>query len=109
VDKDGSYQGQGRKLGLQGADVASANDITLGLGNYFDITGATEIQRILGTGWTAGSVVILQFDSNPNVKHGTAAGSGYYGLQLDGGVDFAATAGDTLQLVFDGAWWRQVE
>jgi hypothetical protein len=97
----------GRFLGAQGADIASANDITLGNGNYFDITGTTEIRRILGTGWTAGSRVVLQFDSTPTVKHGIAAGSSYYGFQLAGGIDFTADAGDTLSLVFDGAWWRQ--
>lgn len=108
IDKDGSYQGTGRQLGSQGADVTAANDITLGLGNYFDITGATEIQRILGTGWTVGSKVILQFDGAPLIKHGTAAGSSYYGFKLAGGVDFQASADDTLVLVFDGAWWREI-
>lgn len=105
---DGSARFDGRILGAQGADVTAANDITLGNGNYFDVTGATEVQRILGTGWTAGSLVTLQFDSNPNVKHNTAAGAGYYGLQLAGAGDFAASAGDTLTLRFDGAWWREV-
>lgn len=98
----------GRYLGTQGVDVASAADITLGNGNYFDITGTTETQRILGTGWTAGSIVTLQFDASVTVKHNTAAGSSYFGLQLAAGADFNATAGDVLMLVFDGAWWREV-
>jgi len=96
-----------RFQGAKGADVVAANDITLGNGNLFDITGATEVQRILGTGWQAGSEVTLQFDANPNVKHNTAAGGGYYGLQLAGAADFAASAGDTLTLLFDGDWWRE--
>lgn len=104
----GSARFDGRILGAQGADVTAANDITLGNGNYFDLTGATEVQRILGTGWTAGSIVTLQFDANPNVKHNTAAGGGYYGFQLAGAGDFAASAGDTLTLRFDGAWWREI-
>jgi hypothetical protein len=108
IDIDGSFYSDGRKLGTQGSDVTAANDITLGLGNYFDITGATEVQRILGTGWTDGSLVVLQFDSNPNVKTGVTAGSSYYGFKLAGAVDFAATAGDTLTLVFDGGWWREL-
>lgn len=108
LDTNGNFYTIGRKLGFQGVDVASANDITLGNGNYFDITGTTEVQRILGTGWTAGSIITLQFDASVNIKHGTAAGSDYYGLQLAEGADFAATAGDTLMLVFDGAWWREI-
>jgi len=96
-----------RLLQKQSADVASANDITLVDGNYIDITGATEVQRILGTGWIAGSIVVLQFDSNPQVTHNTAAGGGYFGIQLAGAGNFSATAGDTLTLVFDGAWWRE--
>lgn len=99
---------RGRVLGNQGADIASANDMTLTVGNYFDITGSTEVQRILGTDWTAGTQVILQFDAAPLVKHGTAAGASYYGFQLAGAADFQASAGDTLMLVFDGAWWREV-
>ena len=98
----------GRLQGDKGGDVASANDITLGTdGNYFDITGTTEMQRILGTGWQAGSVIILQFDGSVQVTHNTAAGSSYFGFQLSGAGNFSATAGDTLQLVFDGAWWRE--
>ena len=108
VDKDGSTQGQGRILGKKGADVTAANDMTLILGNYFDITGATECQRILGTGWTAGSIITLQFDAAPLVKHGTAAGTGYFGFKLAGASDFQASADDTLTLVFDGAWFREI-
>ena len=97
-----------RTLGFQGVDVASANDITLTKGNYFDITGAVEMQRILGTGWTAGTTIILQFDGAPLVKHNTAAGAGYFGIKLASSTDFAATADDVLMLVFDGAWWREI-
>lgn len=104
----GYVQPASRVLGKQGADVASGNDITLGGGNYFDITGTTEVQRILGTGWTAGSIITLQFDGSVTVKHGTAAGSSYYGFQLAGAADFSATAGDTLVLIFDGAWFREI-
>lgn len=95
----------GRYLGRQGSDVTAANDITLGTGNYFDITGATQINTIASTGWSAGSFVTLQFDSNPTVKNATA-GTGAQ-LALAGG-DFSASAGDTLSLVYDGTVWREV-
>lgn len=95
----------GRILGKQGADVASANDVTLGNGNYFDVTGTTQINTIAATNWTLGSVVILQFDGAVTVANNTA-GTGAKVL-LAGGVDFAATANDTLTLVYDGVTWRE--
>jgi hypothetical protein len=108
IDKDGSIYSVGRKLGYQGSDVASANDITLGLGNYFDLTGVTDVQRILGTGWTAGTVITLQTDGAIKIVNNTAAGGGYYGFQLAGSANFEMTAGDTLTVVFDGAWFREI-
>lgn len=108
ADFDSNVQVTGRVLETQGADVTAANDITLGQGNYFDITGTTQINRMLGTNWTAGALVTLQFDSTPTVKHNEAAGSSFFGFQLAGAADFVASAGDTLTLRFDGAWWREV-
>lgn len=96
-----------RTMGKQGADVASANDTTLSQGNYFDITGNTTINGIASAGWTAGSVVVLQFDSTPTVKHNTAASAGFASLLLAGAVDFVASANDTLTLVYDGTTWRE--
>lgn len=107
VLENGSIGTEGRILGAQGADIASANDITLGNdGNYFDITGAVQIETISATGWTAGAIIVLQFDANPVVKHNTA-GAGAV-LLLSGAGDFNATAGDTLTLVYDGTAWREV-
>ena len=103
----GTIASSGRILGFKGAAVAAANDMTLEQGNYFTITGATQMERMLGTGWTAGSIVILKFNSNPVVKNNTAAGSGYYGFLLAGLGDFSAGADDTLTVAFDGAFWRE--
>lgn len=91
----------------KGADVASATNVTLGGGgNYFDITGSTQIDTIVTTNWQAGSVIILQFDASVTVKHATA-GTGAQ-LFLAGAGDFSATANDTLMLVYDGTYWREV-
>ena len=98
----------GRFQTIQGVDVVSANDITLGNGNYFDLTGVVDIQRILGTNWTAGSVITLQTDGAPTIKADIAAGGGYYGFKLANAGDFDATADDTLVVVFDGAWFREI-
>lgn len=96
---------QKRLLGAKGADVASANDITLGDGNYFDITGATQINTISATGWTEGSIVTIQFDGAPTVKHLTAGGGAQ--LDLNGAVDFVAAAGNHLVLQYASSkWWE---
>ncbi|MEO1503175.1 MAG: hypothetical protein AAFU68_03005 [Pseudomonadota bacterium] len=50
-----------------GADVASANDMTLGDGNAFDITGTTTINTIASKG--VGTTVILQFDGALQLTH----------------------------------------
>ena len=100
----------GRLYTAKGADIASADEITLGAnGNYFDVTGATTINHITKTDWPAGTSVILQFDASLTVTHnaGTPTGS-EASILLAGGVDFSATADDTLQLVYDGTTWREV-
>lgn len=97
----------GRVQGAQGNDIASANDMTIGTdGNYFDITGTTQINTISIDNVSAGTQITLQFDSNPVVKHNTA-GAGA-SLLLSGSGDFASSANDTLTLMFDGTYWREI-
>lgn len=105
---EGAIRHLGRAEDQQGADAASANDLTLGLGNYFDVTGATQINAIRSRGWQAGSLVTLQFDSTPTVKHNTAGGAGFASLILATAADFFPVAGSTLTLRYDGATWREV-
>ena len=99
----------GRFHASKGADVASADEITLGSGNYFDITGTTTINHINKTDWQAGSEVTFQFDSNVTVTHnaGTPAGT-EASILLAGAVNFSSTPDDVLKLVYDGATWREV-
>ncbi len=98
-----------RLLGKQGADVPSATDIELGAGNYFIVTGTTSIQGIVGSGWTAGSVVVLQFAGILTVAHAGSPDTADP-LSLAGGVDYITTAGDTLTVVRDEATgvWREI-
>lgn len=101
---------EGRLKTAKGSDVASADEITLGVnGNYFDVTGSTTINHINKTGWPAGTAVILQFDASVTVTHnaGTPAGT-EADILLAGAVDFSATVDDTLQLAYDGVTWREV-
>ena len=97
-----------RMQAKKGADVAAANDLTLGDGNLFHITGATQINAINTTNWQAGSEITLIFDSTPTVKNNTAGGGSTAVMLLAGGADFSATANDVLKLVFDGTSWFEV-
>lgn len=93
------YKSFVRNQDQQGADIASANDLTLGAdGNSFEITGATTINAITTTNWQNGAVVTLLFTSTPTVKNNTAGGAGTAVILLALSVDFIATAGDTLTL-----------
>lgn len=102
-------QEQLRRLGVKPADVASAGTITLGQGNFVDVTGVVAISYITKTGWTSGSIIILQFDSAPTLTHNAGAPpAGTAALQLAGSVNFGASSGDTITLAFDGTFWREV-
>lgn len=92
-----------------GANVASANDLTLGNdGNVFHITGTTQINAITTTNWQAGSEIILIFDASVTVKNNTAGGGGTAVMLLAGAADFSATANDVLKLIYDGTSWYEV-
>lgn len=98
----------GRIRSSKGANVTAANDLTLGKdGNFFTITGNTQINGIASASWTAGNSITLLFSGAPTVKHNTAAGAGFASLYLAGGADFSATADDLLTLVYDGTLWRE--
>jgi hypothetical protein len=96
---------QNRLLGKKGADVLSANDLSLTAGNYFVVTGTTAINGIATAGWTAGSRVLLEFASTPTVKHNTAASSGYASILVSGGADHEAVAEDVVEIIYDGTNW----
>lgn len=97
---------------FQGTDVASANNLVLGLGNVFEITGTTQINLISNLSWQNGSQVTLLFTSTPTVKHNQATSTTNITIQLAGAVDFVATDGDTLTLVLSEIGgvqaWREV-
>ena len=103
----------GRTQENQGADVASANDVTLGGdGNVFEITGAVQINRITNTGWQNGSEITLLFTGAPTVKHGQASGGAAITILLAGSGDLVAAANGVLKLVLAEIGgvqaWREV-
>lgn len=93
----------------KGADVAAANDLTLGLdGNVFVITGNTQINAITTANWQAGSEIILIFSGTPTVKNNTAGGAGTAKIFLALSADLVAAANTILKLVYDGTQWQEV-
>lgn len=89
----------GRIQGVQGADVASTNNLVLGGdGNVFEITGTTDINLLSNLQWQNGSTVILLFTSTATVKDGQTTSTTNITILLDGSADFVPSAGDTLQL-----------
>lgn len=108
LDPNGKLALAGRLAQAKGSDVASANDITLGLGNLFTVTGGTTINRITTTDWQAGAEVTLHFASTPTVAHQGAATTGTLArINLSGSANFVATANSRLRLYYDGTdWWE---
>ncbi len=107
ISTKGNIIAGSRILETQGANVASATNITLGAGNTFLITGTTTINTIDDEGWGAGSKVTLYFDSSITLNNGT----GVNALELAQGSSFNATSGSSITLVFINATnnhWREV-
>lgn len=103
-----NFQVNKRLLGKKGADVASAADLTLGDGNYFYVTGTTNVTAITTTGWQAGSEVTLRFQGGLDVINNTAGGGSTAPIFLQGGSNFTVTQFDILKLMFDGSAWYEV-
>lgn len=86
---------------FKGADVASANAMTLGAGNLFDITGTTQINTITSIG--IGTIIVLQFDGALTLNHNTND------LVLPGAVDIVTQAGDIATFYeYASADWRLI-
>lgn len=87
-------------LFAKGANVASGTSISLGTdGNYFDITGTTNIATI--TAKQAGSIVWLRFNGTLDLIDDTG------NLELNGG-DITVNNEDVICLICDGTNWALV-
>lgn len=100
----------GRVTQGSGGSLASANSLTLSsYGNAFTITGATQINAIAVSGWTPGSIVILDLVGAPTVAHNTAGGAGTVPILLNGSVSWTpAGAGGLIMLYYNGTNWKEV-
>jgi len=94
------YKLTGRLVQKQGADVTSANNLTLGSdGNTFEITGTTQVNLIASTGWQNGSEVTLLLASGITVKHGQTTSGSNITISLSGATDLVTAAETSLTLV----------
>jgi len=104
----GNVQFNGRILGNKGADISSGQLLTLGNGNYFDITGHDDIDAIYKEGWTDGSVIHLHFpDSALTLSHIGIVDPNYYAFFFQSGTDVTVSVNEILSFVFDSSgYWR---
>ena len=99
----------GRLIQAKGADIASANDLTLALdGCTFGITGTTQINGIKTASLQAGEIVHLIFAGAVTVKHAGSPTAGWKSLKLSGSVDLTTAADTVLSLVYDGTNWQEI-
>ncbi len=85
--------------------ISSANSLSLGVGNYFVIEGDTQINLINSEGWTAGSRVMLEFDSDITIRHEEADSGDYKSIRVSGGAHYVAAAGHKVEVVWNGTYW----
>lgn len=98
----------GKRFGqAKGANVASANTLTLGTdGNHFVLTGTTTVKGITTANWQAGSRISLHVPSGCTINSGDATpGAGAVDIILAGGANIVGPK--TIDLVYDGSDWRQ--
>ena len=79
----------------KGSDVASAATVTLGDGEYFHITGTTDITDIDFTDSWDGRRATLIFDGALKITHNATT------LKCPGNVDIKTVAGDRVRVVVD--------
>jgi len=85
----------------KGSDVASATTLSLGAGNYFDITGTTTVTGITSIG--IGTQIKLHFDGALQLTHHAT------NFFLIGGANITTVAGDEAEFVeYDTGKWRMV-
>lgn len=90
-------------------DLASASSLTLDGRYFYNVTGAVAINHIRINHLYRRQPVILKFASNPQVNHNAgAAPANHVPILLNGAAAFVTGADDTLSLIFDGSFYREV-
>lgn len=106
----GNLRVDGRIKAAKGADIAAAATFTAGIdGNFFTVTGNTNIDFITTTAWTSGSELTLEFTGTPTLNHNTAAPPASTApLFLSASTPFVCTAGCVLKFIYNGTVWKEL-
>ncbi len=97
----------GRYTGAKGADIAIANNITLGMdGNMFFINNTGSLYTISSANWVAESTVTLKFTNTATVFHNTAGTGARILLASD--INYGVRAGSMLTIQYDGTNWIEL-
>jgi len=92
----------GRILGKQGSNVSAKDNIDLGVGNYFLITGSAIIKAINKEGWTNGSVIYLTFDDACDLDHMSVFDPNYYSFYFRSESSISVSPQYTIPFILDG-------
>lgn len=97
----------GRNFGQSAIpQVASTSALAIPFGaTLLRVTGTTTITEITKAAVHKGYTIVLLFSASLTVRQTTGAGT--ENLRLAGGVDFSATANDTLTLISNGTDWYE--
>lgn len=99
----------GRLLTSKGTDVASANNLALGSdGNFFHITGTTQINCLTSTSWTNGTEITFVFDGALTLKNAQTCAGSTLPFKLSGSADFSTAADSVLKVVVDSTAIREI-
>jgi len=94
IDRDGEIPFTGTSQWDKGADIASASTLAPGNdGNYFDVTGTTNIIAINAVRSQPGTVIKLHFDGILTISHHAN------NIILPNGVNYTTAAGDELEFI----------
>lgn len=109
ANQSGDIRGR-RILGRQGANVASGNDIALGNGNYFIVTGTTSVEFIRKTDWEDGSVIYLEFSDGLTLINGSAGYDDLAGIITSTGANKSFASGKIGRFILTGSktFWKEL-
>jgi hypothetical protein len=95
-------------MNRKGADVASANDLTLGSdGNFFSITGTATINGIATANWQPGTEICLWFQGAATLANNATPSAGFGKLFLSKSQDLVCELNTVVQFRFDGTNWQE--
>lgn len=101
---EGVYLDSASLQEYKGANVASASVITLGPGNFFDLTGTTTVNRLVITDKQAGYRFALQANGAVTIADSsvTGAAAGNVMFRTKSGSNLSMDANNICDFIYDG-------